>query len=342
MELLRDTIKKIIILSNLFNVNSGYFILFIFAIIFLIKYERKNALVYRKICLLSIGILLAIYNPIIVFGLDKVARSPERYVRIFWLLPMVVVLAYVSVRIMEKVPKEESKNMMKVLLVLGLVFAGKSIINSNDFHMTQNWYKLPQEVLEICDIFPENTTEYKIVADPSVSAYIRQYDGRIKMLYGRYNAENLDIYKWLQSNPLEISLITRHARVNYCQYIVLDKRKEWSDQMEAWGYELRGETENYAVYKDVWNDEERMRIENFRGSVCSWTGNLYVLKTEGSLMVYNRVDEDTCLLVQECMLDAEGIVLYDSNEDVFQLVDENNGDIIHEYKEKEGLLYQKY
>ena len=99
MEILKYAFEKMMYIGDLFGVTTGYFFLFIVSLIGGWIGRKKNSLFFVSIWGVSIGILIAIYNPVVILVLDKIVEMPERYVRVFWLLPIPLVLAYSAVKL---------------------------------------------------------------------------------------------------------------------------------------------------------------------------------------------------------------------------------------------------
>ena len=342
MEILKYAFEKMMYIGDLFGVTTGYFFLFIVSLIGGWIGRKKNSLFFVSIWGVSIGILIAIYNPVVILVLDKIVEMPERYVRVFWLLPIPLVLAYSAVKLSDISSRLKYRNFLKIIIIVLFIVFGKLVINRTEFKMPDNWYKIPQEVVDICDLLPENVEKYRIAADTSLSAYMKQYNGNLRTLYGRRNVSYSTVYDLMQQTPLNIALITRYSRIDGCECIIINKQKAWTQPMEDCGYELFAETIKYAIYMDAWNEDGIIALDDFSDGIKDLTGEVCI-KMEGTcLLVYNLTKNNEYVLVQKYMLDTEGEFIYNEKDDSFELLDKEMKTVIHVYKKDHGFIWKAF
>ena len=330
-----DKVREIAIL---FNIPNEYIILFGISVIGLLIIKRRDAVLCQAILYPTVGVILCVINPLLIGIMDALIGNLSRYVRIYWLLPIIIVLGISAVMLGDLASDEKKKWGIYGLVCLLLAFTGIPLFTKQNFARTENVYKLPQEAIEICEMFPENTKDIRIVVPPTLSPYIRQYDGNIRMLHGRYiNWEKPEIYQLMEQKELDIPYITKYSRTYSCDYVVMETTKPWNDSMESWGFEEKGRAGDYILYRDVWNDGEGMSEEAFKEYGGVSDGDIYVLLSGTCLMVYNLSDEAGWVLVQELNMEYMNDFLYEKEKNVFQVINDV-GEIVCELKNVSGVL----
>lgn len=222
----------------------------------------------------SIIILVFINNPLSIYYIvDKNLMAYNRYVRLYWLLPISFVLAYLCVKLITKAKKV--RRIAIALLCSGIIiYTGNYMFTGNSYNKMTNLYKIPDDVIEICDFIQDdiefnnqNVEEIRIVVPPKYSSYIHQYDGRIKTLYGRNNDSILyyniaqEILQIMEAPELDVKAICEGAHESECDYIVVDANKPKKGKFIKYDYEKLIETEDYVIYKQVDNKTEKKQVE---------------------------------------------------------------------------------
>ena len=142
----------------------------------------------------TIFLLLTVYNPLVVKYLIAKAKFENEYYRFIWILPVIPGVAYYSVKLVTFFRKKWQK-----VLAAGIV-AGCIIVLGNpldgvvkNFAMTENIYKVPDDLRAICDVIHQNQADDlpKVVFDSSLNSIVRQYDAGIGLVINR----NASIYR---------------------------------------------------------------------------------------------------------------------------------------------------
>lgn len=231
---------------------------YLLSLVYLFVFEKRQEL--RVIFIyVPVILLLLYYNPLFAQVVYRVTGD-EIYYRILWLLPVTVVIAYVCVSIyggLSGIRKE-----LFALVAVGLiVLSGSFIYSSPLFHKAENLYHVPDSVVEICDAIQIPGREVIAVFPAELLQFVRQYSPTTCMPYGR----EATVERWVGYNnyeelfeemeqPYEINLeqlapLTRDAE---CHYVVLSKSKAIVGDTASWDWELFFETEDYAVYRDLY------------------------------------------------------------------------------------------
>ena len=174
------------------------------------------------------------------------------YWRLFWLIPLIIEIAYFSVLLIKE---QEKKNQVVacVGIILIIIFSGKFIYNQNNFIKTGNLYKLPDESVLVAQLIGADEAEYKKAIVPeTLVAHIRQIDASIELLYKRDpEGKYFENPAWRELNSGNVEGITKIAKDKKCNYIVFKKAAVLTAKMEDYGFEKMTETENYAIYKYI-------------------------------------------------------------------------------------------
>lgn len=134
-------------------------------------------------------LFLTIYNPIFVKYIFSKLGSDKIYYRFFWLLPVSLLLGYCCINILDYTKSKLSYCVISIILVILVTLTGSPIKNIfKDLSIPENLYKVPDSLLEICDIIHRDSKEEnpKIVApDVTVHMLIRQYDPSLQLTLDR-------------------------------------------------------------------------------------------------------------------------------------------------------------
>lgn len=230
---------------------SSYFILFLLAVLFnflVIKKEDKN--IRAIVCWLPVVVGLILFNPIVHKFLDKYIgeNQGEDYWRCFWILPLAPCMAYGVVRVIKTREKSVERILVGIALAIIIAFSGKMVYNSTNYSKVNNWYKMPDDILNAIMIIHGQETENKKVMFPiEISPWVRQYDGTIKMEYGRSTVEIYAQYV----NDFQVGNIKKYMKKyqdDNCNFIILNRYVQYDANIEDYGFKKVGENATYIVY----------------------------------------------------------------------------------------------
>lgn len=253
-----------------------YLGMFILAIIFIVLELKKEEKSRIKIVfgIYSIIILLLNFNPLFANISIRVIGG-EVYWRVYWLLPIGFVLAYVFTELIYKMPSKLKKVLASLLIVFVIIIGGKWVYTEENFEKVGNFYKVPDAVLDVILHVSADDEDYKQLAGPiDFEIYTRQVDGTIILSEGRsfsgvygedsivthiFNNDYANIYK----KAMEIG----------CNYVVLDNStKRTDDDLTNYGFINFYQNDIFTVYKLEKN--------------TSWTVTQYGEDTNAQLMCY--------------------------------------------------------
>lgn len=260
-----ELIKRVIELIEYFNAGHYlFFILFIVSFLFVsIKDKnKKNKLLFGYFPLIM---LFVVINPVTIFFLGKIINSGSMY-RIFFMLPLIPTIAYGLTLFGSFFKKKVIKLVYVIAMCFVIIFCGEIIINSYTVFHVDNWYKLPEEDVEVAlAISKDKQTSYKRAMVPyGMSSRIRQIDPKIKLAYSRiisqqfdengnallYDTDDASNFEPVQKlNAGDVEYISKYCIANQINYVVFSDSTPLSKPMEQYGFERMYETENYVIYR---------------------------------------------------------------------------------------------
>ena len=241
---------EILEIFKAYNGTGYYCLLFIAAILYLWFTEEDRNL---KIILVIIPTVIQVlfFMPFFYFAYNKLDEGT--YYRILWLLPMTLVIAYAGVKVIGT-----HTRLGVAIMALILILSGTCVYTSIGVSKAENAYKLPNEVVEICDmIMPEEGKERVWAAFPPILVhYVRQYSTEIQLPFGRDSMvdawKKLDnpLFELYMSPNMPADLLTRYSNEYFCHYVIIEKEKGTVGNLTDFGMVQIGETENYLVYRN--------------------------------------------------------------------------------------------
>lgn len=229
-----------------------YFALFLVSMLYIFMKEKDKK---KRILFIYFPILVfvVITNPL--FNLAaSVVFTVNTYSRLFWLLPLGIVIGYAAVLVVNEGKEKFEKVIIFISLFVIIALSGKFYFDTKGtFVEFGNLYKLPDESVLVAQLIGIDEEENKKALVPGeLTPYIRQIDSSIELLYGR----EPDTAYW--NNPFATEL--DNGNVEYiaqvldsknCQYVVFKRATVMREPIQNYGFEMINETENYVIYKKV-------------------------------------------------------------------------------------------
>lgn len=174
-----------------------FFIAFPFCLLILLIFLKRRRFSF---VIPSLLMSIVIINPLFYRFWQKLGLYA--YWRILWIVPVIAVVAGVIPAITEYIDSIWLKTALAALGV-GLTVVGGTYLykgTGGRFQLpAKNIAKLPQAVVESADRLLEMEESPRILAEPAMSVYYREYCGEIRTLFGR------DIYGYI-SQPRETAI----------------------------------------------------------------------------------------------------------------------------------------
>lgn len=251
----RDEVKLVIemikLSSNTLGIYNGNLILFLCALLYLCLKKEKSMYIWIGYIILA---FLVFFNPICTKIMVEYCIEIETYWRYLWIVPYGMIIAYVATDIISE-NKMKNKGIVVFALTLLIVILGKNIYNSSNFEKADNWYKIPQEVVDICDILRESNYEGKVALPESLRYYVRQYDANISVLYTRmlYHTCEFTLLEELEKKEqMDAEVVDEILQSENCNCVIIYNSKQGFESMTRLGYEQIGWNDQYIImYKRV-------------------------------------------------------------------------------------------
>lgn len=257
---------------NCYLENSAYFVLFACAVIYLII--KGNRLEKEVFLPMSFMMMITVFNPICPLILDKVFDVNNEYYRLFWIMPVVILLPYVSVKIVLSRASLRYRVVMSVFL-LSLGILGGKFVYAEGINIRENQYRISDELIQIDEMIHEdaniklNKTEYpKAFFEYDYNMEIRQYDPKMLLTIDRedylyavqyvYTNEmimddNNPQYRLLallvRNQKVEADDFERALEATKTEYVVVSKGHPMIPYLRSTVLEEVGESEGHIVYR---------------------------------------------------------------------------------------------
>lgn len=251
----------------------------------------------------------------------------QYYYRVLWIVPVIPLCAAVPAGLAGKIKNGNGKGLAALACAGLFALAGTFVYtgwNCSFEVPAPNADKLPKEIPAVAEYLLSRKEEPRVVADRWASLYLRQYSGKIHMLFGR----DVDGYIWdagtdamaaheaIQDPEGDMRVVSDIMLNDGYDYLVIweyDEQK--GEDLRACGFEQEAEVAGYRIYTAHGTPTKR-KTRNERGQVISETtldeaGNP-VNGAEGWATVSYAYD-DRGRVVREFRTDTEGNGAADAN-----------------------------
>lgn len=216
--------------------------------------------------------LFTVFNPYLMIPVaDKIGLS-SRIRRIFWLLPVNLVLAFVMVWLIHRFSKRWKQTAVLAVCLILVTLAGECQLP----HMVpaENIYKISNESIAIADMIENDaqTSEPKrcLFADiqllelrqynPSIYNTIRRKDilnwsmnpadpSSVEQVLNERSSHHILTMLLYYGVPVESDILKRYVKRFHIRYIIPNKEKGLDGYFGEMGYEVIGETEHFTVWR---------------------------------------------------------------------------------------------
>ncbi len=237
-------------LSNTLWGNFGFQAMFFLGLIIIAVLEqekwKRNVFVWYPAL-----VLLVIYNPITVyiciwiFGIETMHIFTAYYSRLFSAIPIVFMIAYSLTLLINKL-RGWNKLLLTLLSIGVIAINGNSVYQEQWFIKASNYNKVPNDILQICEMFLESEDEQiRIMTPPDLAVYLRQMNSAFSMPYGRGGSRGIS--DQLESETPNVSAVIQYAVSRDVEYIVCSRSDATLTAFTDLGCEVAGYTDNYAV-----------------------------------------------------------------------------------------------
>ncbi len=250
-----ETIRLIFHWFTAYFSGGLHWLLFLASVIalFFLREAAKKRHILAYYCA---GILLLYFFPLTAWIIMKACIGTDTYWRMFWLIPITPVIAYVLVLLIRRAEKRGIKQGLAALIccILAVIITGSCIYGKGQF-LPGNRFKLNGDMMAVCHYLEEYNTDEEIYAavPPEFVSSIRQYDAKIKQPYGRYGPEEWQplqqqIQYIYEENPVDFFGLTSACKSLGINYIIYPHSDEAAAAFAADGYALAGNVGNYGIF----------------------------------------------------------------------------------------------
>lgn len=180
------------------------------------------------------------------------------YWRILWLILIAVLIPYGCCLLIGHLKGCLRQGAFLIGMAV-IVLCGTPLFKSEEFQASTNDYKIPQNVVAVCDLLPGNV--HALVSNRLIP-YIRLYDPSITLEYGRnilvYNTREVEsynyqgqLYKAAQEETIDVPYIAPLAKEEGCTFLVFSNSRTYSDDWKAYGYKEYGHTDEFTIFVDT-------------------------------------------------------------------------------------------
>lgn len=178
------------------------------------------------------------------------------YWRLLWLLLPAVVIPYAFCIILKNIKGIRRYGVF--LLFMGvIVLGGKKVLSAEWFEPSTNVYKVPQNVVSVCDLLPGNV---HVLASNRLTPYLRLYDPSLTLEYARnaliFNGKEevhgslAHLYKAVQEPEIDVSLVGPLAKEEGCTFLIFSSSRTYTGDWADYGYEEYASTDEFVLFVD--------------------------------------------------------------------------------------------
>lgn len=188
------------------------------------------------------------------------------YWRMFWLIPIPVVIACAVIRGTDQIHPEVIRESAFAAAAVFLAVAGMYLFSGVNFDPDSNVYGVPDHVIQICEAINEdaeeqNLEEFKVAPDSQYASWIRVYDPSIHTLYGRggngsvmhdNDQTAVRIYKTISNKSPDWAQLKNDLEEEQCAYVVGRPSRLNAEEAGMAGFRVVEETQSYIIlYYDL-------------------------------------------------------------------------------------------
>ena len=227
---------------------NGSYVLFLLAYLYMIIVNYHEKKKFNGIIFYVGLVLLIFFNPITA-KVITICIGEGVYWRYLWILPMGIYISYAGTHLILHLEKNSEKTIICLLVLASIMLSGENMYNSDNFEEAENVYKIPQEVVEVCQILNENEIQDKVALPEGLRYYVRQYDAGINVLYTRMinHTNEGQLLRELEAESPNAETIDSILNETLCRCVVINKDEDLLTSLALYGYEEVGHTENYSI-----------------------------------------------------------------------------------------------
>ena len=180
----------------------------------------------------------------------------EVYWRVLWLILLAVTIPYAGCLLLKSLTGIRRQAAFLGLLAV-LALGGKQVLSTEWFEASTNVYKIPQYVVDVCDLLPGNI---HAVMSNRLTPYVRLYDPTITLEYARnalsfngmeeVHGPTANLYKAVQEDEIDVDVAGPLARQQGCTFLVFSLSRTYKGDWADYGYREYGTTGEFRIFVD--------------------------------------------------------------------------------------------
>lgn len=178
------------------------------------------------------------------------------YWRILWLILIAVTIPYAFCLLLKKLSGIKRQGVF--LLLLGvIVLGGEKVLSNEWFETATNVYKVPQNVVAVCDLLPGNV---HVLASNRLTPYLRLYDPTLTLEYARnalvfngmeeVHGPMAHLYKAVQEPEIDIDVVGPLAKEEGCTFLIFSSSRTYKGDWADYGYREYWSTDEFVIFVD--------------------------------------------------------------------------------------------
>ena len=229
-----------------------YFALFTIAVLFVIlRTKNENKDILFAFAIYSIVVIIINLNPVFSRVWSLLVGS-DVYWRVYWILPIGYIVAYAFTECVTMLDNNKKQILILILCVIILMLNGKWVYTKLNFAEVDNYYKIPDHLLEMLyTIEVDNERIKKVAGTEEVVVYARQVNGMflietIRDVSGYYPETSL-IKNINELDEIKMNNIIIHNNYNYI--ICYSEPKKEQTLFADYGFDEICKNDKYVLYK---------------------------------------------------------------------------------------------
>lgn len=178
------------------------------------------------------------------------------YWRILWLVLPAMTVPYAFCLICGRLEGMRRQGAFLALLAV-LAFGGKKVLSTEWFEPSTNVWKVPQNVVAVCDLLPGKV---HVLASNRLTPYLRLYDPTLTLEYARnalvFNGMDevygptATLYKAVQEAEIDVDTVGPLAKEQGCTFLIFSVSRTYAGDWADYGYREYASTEEFRIFVD--------------------------------------------------------------------------------------------
>lgn len=233
---------------------SAYMLIVLAALTYLWLTEKNKSI--RSIILYTVSsFFILFFIPFYAYIVVHFLLEESIYYRSLWFVPTAIIVAYAGVRVVIGMKSISRRIISGVMLFAIIAMGGSCVFTDKIYEKAENWYHVPQEVVEITELLSSDDVTIKAAVPAELVQFIRQVDPDIVLCYGRESLVESwgsvsPLYTAIQAPQLDAWTIQSEARRVECNCIVIDNTKAMTGDLRNELFSYYATVGKFDIYLD--------------------------------------------------------------------------------------------